>query len=157
MRFDAANTVRRNGALTRETDLNLPQKWIFSSPWGCCAPVDIFGGHEDNHDNASNTSDTSHISNTSNTVKNGSNNHPCSVGGIGAIRVLVVTSIGNEDNDKSVFGGQTPIDVLNHLPVAKRTLSSGGNKKRDDANNKLLLVFPFDIEDAMLSEAASGL
>jgi hypothetical protein len=34
---------------------------------------------------------------------------------------------------------------------------SGGIKKRDDANNKLLLVFPFDIEDAMLSEAASGL
>jgi hypothetical protein len=68
-----------------------------------------------------------------------------------------VTSIGNEDNDKLVFGGQTPIDVLNHLPIAKRTRSSGGYKKKDDANNKLLLVFPFNIEDAMLSEAASGL
>jgi hypothetical protein len=40
--------------------------------------------------------------------------------------------------------------VLNHLPIAKRTLLSGGNKKRDDANNKLLLLFPFNIEDAML-------
>ncbi len=76
---------------------------------------------------------------------------------IGAVGVLVVTSIDNEDDDELVFGGQTPIDVLNHLPVAKRTQLSGGNKKRDDANNKLLLVFPFDIEDAMLSEAASGL
>ncbi len=65
--------------------------------------------------------------------------------------------MGNEDNDKLVFGGQTPIDVLNHLPIAKRTRLSGGNKKRDDNNNKLLLVFPFDIEDVMLSEAAFGL
>ena len=30
------------------------------------------------------------------------------------------------------------------------------NKKRDDADNKLLLVYPFDIEDALLSDAASG-
>jgi hypothetical protein len=157
LRSNDANTVRRNGALTRATDLNLPQEWIFSSPWGCCAPVHISGGHEDNHDNASNTSDTSDISDASNAMKNGSNDHPHGVGGIGAIEVLVVTSIGNEDNGKLVFGGQTPIDVLNHLPIAKKTWSSGGNKKRDDANNKLLLVVPFDIEDAMLSEAASGL
>jgi hypothetical protein len=31
LRFNDANTVRRNGALTRATDLNLPQEWIFSS------------------------------------------------------------------------------------------------------------------------------
>ncbi len=58
---------------------------------------------------------------------------------------------------KLVFGGQTPIDVLNHLPIARRTWLSGGNKKRDDANNKLLLVFSFNIVDTMLSEAASSL
>jgi hypothetical protein len=157
LRSDDANTVHRNGALTRATDLNLPQEWIFSSPWGCCTPVHISGGHEDNHNDSSNTSDTSDISDTYNAVKKGIDNHPCGVGGIGAVGVLVVTSIGNEDDDKLVFGGQTPSDVLNHLPIAKRTWLSGGNKKRDDANNKLLLVFPFDIEDAMLSEAASGL
>jgi hypothetical protein len=157
LRSNDANTVRRNGALTRATNLNLPQEWIFSSPWGCCTPIHISGGHEDNHDNASDTSDTSNISDTSDTAKNGSNDHPRGIGGIGAVRVLVVTSIGNEDNDVLVFGGQTPIDVLTHLPIAKRTWPSGGNKKRDDANYKLLLVFPFDIEDAMLSEAASCL
>jgi hypothetical protein len=90
-------------------------------------------------------------------VKNGSKDHPRGVRGIGAVRVLVVTSIGNEDNDKLVFGSQTPINVLNNLPIAKRPWLSGGNKKRDDANNKLHFVFPFNIEDAMLSEAASGL
>ncbi len=157
LRSNDANTVHHNGALTRATDLNLLQEWIFSSPWGCCAPVHISGGHEDNHNNASNTSDTSNISDASNAMKNGSDDHPCGIGGIGAVGVLVVSSIGNEDDDKLVFGGQTPIDVLNHLPIAKRTWSSGGNKKRDNANNKLLLVFPFNIEDAMLSEAASGL
>jgi hypothetical protein len=159
LRSDDANTVCHKGALTRATDLNLPQEWIFSSPWGCCTPVHISGGHEDNHNDASDTSNTSDISNASNAVKNSSNNHPrgVGVGGIGAVGVLVVTSIGNEDDDKLVFGGQTPIDVLNHLPIAKRTRSSVGNKKRDNVNNKLLLVFPFNIEDAMLSEAASGL
>ncbi len=157
LRSDDANTVRRNGALTRATYLNLLQEWIFSSPWGCCAPVHISGGHEDNQDNASNTSNTSNIFNAPNTAKNSSNDHPCSIGGIGALGVLVVTSIGNEGNDEFVIGGQTPIDVLNHVPIAKRTWLSGGDKKRDDANNKLLLVFSFDIEDAMLSEAASGL
>ncbi len=157
MRSDDANIVCRNCALARATDLNLPQEWICSSPWGCCTPVHIFGGHEDNHDDASDISDTSDISDASNPVKNGSDDHPRGVGGIGAIGVLVVTSIGNEGNDELVFGGQTPIDVLNHLPIAKRTRSSGGNKKRDDANNKLLLVFPFDTEDALLSEAASVL
>ncbi len=102
LRSNDANTVRRNGALTRATDLNLPQEWIFSSPWGCCAPVNISGGHEDNYNNASNTSDTSNISDASNAVKNGSNNHPCGVRGIGAIGVLVVTSISNEDGEKLV-------------------------------------------------------
>jgi hypothetical protein len=149
--------VRCNGTLTRATDLNLPQEWIFSSPWGCCTPIHISGGHEDNHNNASDTSDTSDISDASNAMKNGSNNHPPGVRDIGAVGVLVVTSIGNEDDEKLVFGGQIPIDVLNHLPIAKRTQLSEGNKKRDDANNKLLLVFPFNIEDAILSEAASGL
>jgi hypothetical protein len=47
--------------------------------------------------------------------------------------------------------------VLNHLPIAKRTWLSGGIKKRNDANKKLLLVFPFNIVDATLSEATSGL
>jgi hypothetical protein len=121
--------------------LNLPQEWIVSSPWGCCAPINISGGHEDNHDNASDTSNTSNISDAYDAAKNGGNDHSCSVGGIRAVGVLVVTSIGNEDK-KIVFGGQTPIDVLNHLPVAKRTQLSGGNKKRDNVNNKLLLVFP---------------
>ena len=40
--------------------------------------------------------------------------------------------------------------------IAKRT-RYGGNKRRDDADNKLLLVYPFDIEDSVLSAAASGL
>ena len=42
------------------------------------------------------------------------------------------------------------------MRIARRT-RSGGNKKRDDADNKLLLVYPFDIEDSVLSAAASGL
>jgi hypothetical protein len=42
------------------------------------------------------------------------------------------------------------------MRIASRT-RSGGTKKRDDADNKLLLVYPFDIEDARLSAAASGL
>jgi hypothetical protein len=118
LRSDDANTVRRNGALTRATDLNLPHEWIFSSPWGYCTPVHISGEHEDNHDNASNTLNTSDISDASNGAKNGSNNHPRGVRGIRAIGVFVVTSIGNEDNDELVFGGQAPINVLNHLPIA---------------------------------------
>ena len=42
------------------------------------------------------------------------------------------------------------------MRIASRT-RAGGTKKRDDADNKLLLVYPFDIEDARLSAAASGL
>jgi hypothetical protein len=42
------------------------------------------------------------------------------------------------------------------MRIARRT-RSGGNRKRDDADNKLLLVYPFDIDDAELSGAASGL
>ena len=42
------------------------------------------------------------------------------------------------------------------MRIARKT-RSGGNKKRDDANNKLLLVYPFDVEEAVLSAAASGL
>jgi hypothetical protein len=81
-RSNDANTVCRNGALTRATDLNLPQEWIFPSQWGYCAPAHISSGHEDNHANASNTSNTSDISDASNAMKNSSNDHPCSVGGI---------------------------------------------------------------------------
>jgi hypothetical protein len=42
------------------------------------------------------------------------------------------------------------------MHIASRT-RSGGTKKRDDADNKLLLVYPFDIADARLSAEASGL
>eukprot|EP00581_Thalassiosira_minuscula_P018889 CAMPEP_0183719814 /NCGR_PEP_ID=MMETSP0737-20130205/12607_1 /TAXON_ID=385413 /ORGANISM="Thalassiosira miniscula, Strain CCMP1093" /LENGTH=992 /DNA_ID=CAMNT_0025949571 /DNA_START=52 /DNA_END=3027 /DNA_ORIENTATION=+ len=42
--------------------------------------------------------------------------------------------------------------------IANRTRSGGkGNKKKKDSENKLLLVYPFDVNDETLTEAASGL
>ncbi len=46
------------------------------------------------------------------------------------------------------------------MPIAKKTQSGGKNNrdpKRTDADNKLLLVYPFDVEETELSAAASGL
>jgi hypothetical protein len=40
--------------------------------------------------------------------------------------------------------------------IASRTRSGGVNKK-NDAENKLLLVFPFDVDEESLSEASRGL
>ena len=47
-------------------------------------------------------------------------------------------------------------EMTERMRIARKT-RSGVNKKRDDAVNKLLVVYPFDIEDALLSAAASGL
>ncbi len=46
------------------------------------------------------------------------------------------------------------------MPTAWRTWSGGKNDrdpKRTDAGNKLLLMYPFDVEETELSAAASGL
>ncbi len=46
------------------------------------------------------------------------------------------------------------------MPIAKRTWPGGKNNHdpmRTDADNKLLLVYPFDVEETELSAAASGL
>ena len=42
------------------------------------------------------------------------------------------------------------------MRIARRT-RSGVNKKKDEADNKLLLVYPFDFDEEELSKAASGL
>jgi hypothetical protein len=45
-------------------------------------------------------------------------------------------------------------------PIARRTQSGGKNDhdpKRTDADNKLLLIYPFDVEETELSAAVSGL
>ena len=41
--------------------------------------------------------------------------------------------------------------------VSVRRTRSGGNKKKKDSDNELLLVYPFDVDEAILSEAASEL
>ncbi len=97
LRSDGTYTVHHNGALTRKTDLNLLQEWIFSSPWGFCTPVHISCGHVDNHDGNYIGDDKvealgvatpnkftlanlkNATSNASNIMKNGSNDHPCSI------------------------------------------------------------------------------
>jgi hypothetical protein len=46
------------------------------------------------------------------------------------------------------------------MPIAWRTQSGGKNNhdtKRTDADNKLLLIYPFNVEETELSAAASGL
>ena len=43
------------------------------------------------------------------------------------------------------------------LGVAGRTRSGGKKKKKKDSDNKLLLVYPFAVDESVLTEAASGL
>ncbi len=46
------------------------------------------------------------------------------------------------------------------MPIARRTWSGGKtdrDPKRNDADNKLLLIYPLDVEEIELSAAASGL
>jgi Ulp1 family protease len=47
-------------------------------------------------------------------------------------------------------------DRTERMRIARRT-RSGGNKKRNNADNKLILVYPFDAKETELSAAASGL
>jgi len=42
------------------------------------------------------------------------------------------------------------------ISIAGRT-RSGGRKKKKDSENKLLVVYPFGVDETVLSEAASGL
>ena len=42
------------------------------------------------------------------------------------------------------------------MSISRRT-RSGGSKKKKDSENKLLVVYPFGVDEAILSEAASGL
>jgi len=41
--------------------------------------------------------------------------------------------------------------------MLRRITCSGGSKKKKDSENKLLVVYPFGVDEAVLSEAASGL
>ena len=41
--------------------------------------------------------------------------------------------------------------------MSTRVTRSGGRKKKKDSENKLLVVYPFGVDEAVLSEAASGL
>ena len=41
--------------------------------------------------------------------------------------------------------------------LSTRVTRSGGRKKKKDSENKLLVVYPFGVDEAVLSEAASGL
>ena len=46
------------------------------------------------------------------------------------------------------------------MPIARRTWSGGKNDcdpKMTNADNKLLLIYPFDVDETELSAAASGL
>jgi hypothetical protein len=46
------------------------------------------------------------------------------------------------------------------MPIARRTWSGGQSDrdpKRTNADNKLLLIYPFNVEETELSAAASGL
>ena len=42
------------------------------------------------------------------------------------------------------------------MSISRRT-RSGGSKKKKDSENKLLVVYPFGVDEAFLSQAASGL
>ena len=42
------------------------------------------------------------------------------------------------------------------MSISRRT-RSGGSKKKKDSENKLLVVYPFGVDEAILSNAASGL
>jgi Ulp1 family protease len=41
--------------------------------------------------------------------------------------------------------------------MSRRVTRSGGRKKKKDSENKLLVVYPFGVDETILSEASSGL
>ena len=43
------------------------------------------------------------------------------------------------------------------MSTSTRITRSGGSKKKKDSENKLLVVYPFGVDEAVLREAASGL
>jgi hypothetical protein len=64
-------------------------------------------------------------------------------------------------NDFSVYSTlNSPFDcpqTVSERQVRQKWTRSGGTNKKNDAENKLLLVFPFDVDEESLSEASRGL